>query len=85
MPTVAPPVTPPTRLAIGVCGVVLAYANPVLMSEIGSSFADVLTAEIGPGTAIMNAARRSVHRARFIASRPTHGHETTNQPITPYE
>lgn len=44
--TVAPAVQPRTRVALAVCAATLAYANPVLMSELGSSFADVLTAEI---------------------------------------
>jgi hypothetical protein len=43
--TVAPAAKPPTRVALAVCAVTLAYANPVLMSELGSSFADILTAE----------------------------------------
>jgi hypothetical protein len=43
---VAPPAKPAERLAIGICAVVLAFANPVLINQLGSSFADVLTAEI---------------------------------------
>jgi len=43
---VAPPATPRARLGLGICVVVLAYANPILISQLGSSFADVLTAEI---------------------------------------
>ena len=43
---VAPPATPTGRLALGICAVTLAYANPVLIIQFGSSFADVLTAEI---------------------------------------
>lgn len=43
---VAPPATPRARLALGICAVALAYANPILISQLGSSFADVLTAEI---------------------------------------
>ena len=43
---VAPPATPTARLALGICAVALAYANPILISQFGSSFADVLTAEI---------------------------------------
>lgn len=44
--SVAPAASARTRLALAVCSVILAYANPVLLSEIGSSFADVVTAEI---------------------------------------
>ncbi|MFZ0498503.1 MAG: hypothetical protein WAU49_00510 [Steroidobacteraceae bacterium] len=43
---VAPPATPTARLALGICAVTLAFANPVLLIQFGSSFADVLTAEI---------------------------------------
>jgi len=35
-----------TRLAFGLCGVVLAYINPILMQQIGTSFADITTAEL---------------------------------------
>jgi hypothetical protein len=43
---VAPPTKPAERLALAICAVVLAFANPVLINQFGSSFADVLTAEI---------------------------------------
>ncbi len=43
---VAPPSDPPTRVALGICAVALAFANPVLINQFGSSFTDVLTAEI---------------------------------------
>lgn len=43
---VAPPAKPTIRLALGLCAVTLALANPVLIGQLGSSFADVLTAEI---------------------------------------
>lgn len=43
---IAPAPDAPTRAALAVCAVTLAYANPVLMNEFGSSFADVPTAEI---------------------------------------
>jgi hypothetical protein len=44
--TLAPPANPRTRVALGVCAAALAFANPVLISQLGSSFADILTAEI---------------------------------------
>lgn len=44
--TVAPGAEVRTRVALAVCAATLAYANPVLMNELGSSFADVPTAEI---------------------------------------
>jgi hypothetical protein len=34
------------RLIFGVCAVTLAFVNPVLMQQIGSSFADITTAEL---------------------------------------
>ena len=34
------------RAATGICAVVLAYINPILMQQIGSSFADITTAEL---------------------------------------
>jgi hypothetical protein len=36
----------PTRVATGICAVALAYMNPILMQQIGSSFADITTAEL---------------------------------------
>ena len=47
--TVAPPSKPAVRLALAICAVTLAYANPVLINQFGSSFADVLTGEIVVG------------------------------------
>lgn len=44
--TVAPPAKPRTRLSLGICAVALAFANPVLISQLGSSYADLLTAAI---------------------------------------
>jgi hypothetical protein len=43
---VAPAEEVRTRVAIGVCAAVLAFANPVLIDQFGSSFADVTTAEL---------------------------------------
>lgn len=47
--TVAPPAKPRTRVALGVCAAALAFANPVLISQLGSGFADLLTAEMVVG------------------------------------
>lgn len=44
--TIAPPVEPRARLVLGVYAVALAFANPVLINQFGSSFTDILTAEI---------------------------------------
>jgi hypothetical protein len=35
-----------TRVTTGICAVALAYMNPTLMQQIGSSFADITTAEL---------------------------------------
>jgi hypothetical protein len=35
-----------TRTAMGICAVALAYMNPILMQQFGSSFADITTAEL---------------------------------------
>lgn len=43
---VAPPAKSAARQALALCAAALAFANPVLLGQIGSSFADVLTAEI---------------------------------------
>lgn len=43
---VAPSGAPKARVAIGVLAVALAFANPVLINEIGSSYADITTAEV---------------------------------------
>jgi hypothetical protein len=43
---VVPQATARTRIAIGVCAVLLSLANPILINELGASSADVITAEI---------------------------------------
>lgn len=43
---VAPPAEPRSRMALAICAVALAFANPILINQFGSSFADILTAEI---------------------------------------
>jgi hypothetical protein len=43
---VAPPENLRTRVAIGVAAAVLAFANPLLIDQFGSSFADITTAEL---------------------------------------
>jgi hypothetical protein len=43
---VASPKDPRTRIAFGVSAAVLAFANPILIDQFGSSFADITTAEL---------------------------------------
>ncbi len=38
-----------TRIAMAVCSVLLAFANPILLNQFGSSFADITTAELVVG------------------------------------
>jgi hypothetical protein len=42
----APPETPARRTALGLCAVALAFANPILIAELGSSYCDITTAEL---------------------------------------
>jgi hypothetical protein len=44
--SLAPPEDRRTRVAIGVSAVILAFANPVLIDQFGSSFIDITTAEL---------------------------------------
>jgi len=43
---VCPSGDPRLRVTIGVCAVMLAFVNPILMQQIGSTFADITTAEL---------------------------------------
>lgn len=38
--------TPGKRIAIGVCAVAWAFANPIVIAELGSSYSDITTAEL---------------------------------------
>jgi hypothetical protein len=42
----APGEQPRARVALGICAAVFAFANPVLITQFGTSFADILTAEL---------------------------------------
>jgi hypothetical protein len=46
---VAPSANPRTRLAVGLCSAAFALINPVLVQQIGSSFADVTTGTLALG------------------------------------
>lgn len=43
---VAPADRPRVRLGLALCAVLLAFANPILLDQLGTSFSDVLTAEV---------------------------------------
>jgi len=42
----APPERARVRFGLAICAVMLAFANPILINQIGTSFADILTAEV---------------------------------------
>jgi hypothetical protein len=71
--TVASPATARSRMALGICAVALAFANPVLINQLGSSFADILTAEMAlagwlllVGAVRTPSARRIVYAALLL-------------------
>jgi hypothetical protein len=43
---IAPTNSPAQRAAAGFCAVILAFANPILIAELGSSYCDITTAEL---------------------------------------
>jgi len=66
---VTPSSDPRTRLAIGICAVALAFMNPILMQQIGSSFADITTAILVlAGWLLLSEALRSPHAARLACA-----------------
>lgn len=66
---VAPAGRSRVRLAIGVCAVALAFANPVLINEMGSTFCDITTAEVAlAGWVLILAAVRSPGVARVVCA-----------------
>jgi hypothetical protein len=60
---VCPGAAPTTRAAIGMWAVALALVNPILLQQIGSSFADITTAELALAGWVLLAA--VVHRPRI--------------------
>lgn len=66
---VAPADRPGTRIAAGVCAALLAFANPVLLEQFGSSFADITTAELVlAGTLVLLGAIRAPGARRVAAA-----------------
>ena len=43
---IAPPDMPRARVTMGICSTLLVLANPILINQMGSSYADILTAEL---------------------------------------
>jgi hypothetical protein len=57
------------RVAIGICATALAYMNPILMQQMGSSFADITTAELVlAGWLLLAGAVRTPHAARVVCA-----------------
>jgi hypothetical protein len=57
------------RMAVGICAIVLAFINPILVQQIGSTFADITTAELVLGGWLLLAqAVRVPHSARVICA-----------------
>lgn len=66
---VVPADTPRTRIALAACAAVLAFCNPILMNEFGSSYADVTTAEIVlAGWLLLVRAIRSPAASRIVVA-----------------
>jgi hypothetical protein len=58
-----------TRVTMGVCAVALAFVNPILIQQIGSSFADITTAELVlAGWVLLAAAVRTPSAARVVGA-----------------
>lgn len=67
--TVSSAASPPRRLAIATCAVALAALNPVLLQQIGTSFADITTGELVLGGWLLLAmAVRAPNAAGIIAA-----------------
>src|ERR1700733_7403549 len=57
------------RVTIGVCAIALAFANPVPMQQLGSTFADITTAELVlAGWLLLTSAVRSPHVGRVMCA-----------------
>jgi hypothetical protein len=66
---VCPTEDPRSRLVFGICAVALAFVNPILMQQLGSSFADITTAELVlAGWLLLARAVRAPHAARVICA-----------------
>jgi hypothetical protein len=58
-----------TRMTYGICGIALAIANPILLQQFGSSFADITTAEmVVAGWLLLAYAVRVPHAAKVVCA-----------------
>jgi hypothetical protein len=66
---VCPASDPRRQLTFGLCAVAMAFVNPILLQQIGSSFADITTAELVlAGWLALVSAMRAPHAARIICA-----------------
>lgn len=66
---VAPSEEPRGRLAMGMCATLLAVANPILINQLGSSYVDILTAELAlAGWLLLTRAVRAPRAALVVAA-----------------
>jgi hypothetical protein len=66
---VSPSNDPRARTILGLCSVALAFMNPILIQEVGSSFADITTGELVlGGWVLLAAAMRAPSKARIVAA-----------------
>jgi Glycosyltransferase family 87 len=57
------------QMTYGICAIAMAFVNPILVQQIGSSFADITTAELVLGGWLLLAhAVRTPHAARIVAA-----------------
>ncbi|HEY4970098.1 MAG TPA: hypothetical protein VII35_09350, partial [Steroidobacteraceae bacterium] len=69
------------RLIFGLCAVTLAFANPILIQQIGSSFADITTAELVlGGWLLLSGAVRAPRTARVACAALLLGAATALKP-----
>ena len=67
--SVCPSNDPRMRMTMGICAVALAFVNPILMQQIGTSFTDITTAEIAlAGWVLLAAAVRTPSTARVVGA-----------------
>jgi hypothetical protein len=58
-----------TRMTFGICAIALAFANPILLQQFGSSFADITTAElVVAGWLLLVQAVRQPHAAKIVCA-----------------
>jgi hypothetical protein len=78
---VCPSAERPLQMTFGVCAIAMTFLNPILVQQIGSSFADITTAELVLGGWLLLAqAVRAPHAARVICAGLLIGSATALKP-----